>query len=184
MGRKIIVVIFIALLGGGYYLFSQWSKFRVVVPEYKEPPEQRVKLDQGWSEEQRHHFHYTPQGTRLLPYQWFMALEQPCFSFTGCKPFHDQTYLARFGFLEGDTDPKLNPEGLPVGFSTQDDFYDPESKGTSKVVGLTCAACHTGELYFGKYAVRIEGAPAMIEVAEFQKALGVALILTDKMPFR
>jgi hypothetical protein len=119
-----------------------------------------------------------------LPYDWFMALEQPCFSIAGCKPFHEKTYLARFGFLEGDQDAQLNPDGLPVGFAKQDDFYDPESKGTSKVVGLTCAACHTGELYFDKYAVRIEGAPAMIEVFQFQKALGVALILTDKMPFR
>jgi len=70
MGRKIIVpILAIGLVVGGYYLFSLWRKFRVVVPEYKAPPEQRVKIDQGWSEEQRHHFHYTPQGTRLLPYQ-------------------------------------------------------------------------------------------------------------------
>ncbi|HET6843163.1 MAG TPA: di-heme-cytochrome C peroxidase [Candidatus Angelobacter sp.] len=185
MTRKIIAGVFILLLiVGGYFLYTKLNELSVVVPEYKAPPEQKVKLDQNWSDDQRHGFHYTPQGTRLLPYAWFMALEQPCFSIFGCEPFHEKTYLARFGFLEGDTDPKLNPDGLPVGFAQQDDFYDPESKGTSKVVGLTCAACHTGELYFDKYAVRVEGAPAMIEVAQFQKALGVALILTDKMPFR
>ena len=183
MGKKVVAGIFIVLLIGGYFLYREWDQLKVVVPEYKAPPEQKVKLDQHWTEEQRHRFHYTAQGTRLLPYEWFMALEQPCFSIFGCEPFHEKTYLARFGFLEGDQD-QLNPDGLPVGFAKQDDFYDPESKGTSKVVGLTCAACHTGELYFDKYAVRIEGAPANIEVAQFQKALGVALILTDKMPFR
>lgn len=185
MAKKIIAGVFILLLiVGGYFLYTKLNELSVVIPEYKAPPEQKVKLEQNWSESQRHSFHYTAQGTRLLPYEWFMALEQPCLSIIGCEPFHEKTYLARFGFLEGDTDPKLNPDGLPVGFAQQDDFYDPESKGTTKVVGLTCAACHTGELYFDKYAVRVEGAPAMIEVAQFQKALGVALILTDKMPFR
>jgi mono/diheme cytochrome c family protein len=185
MAKRIIAVVFIlALIVGGYFLYTKLNELRVVVPEYKAPPEQKVKLDQNWNESQRHGFHYTPQGTRLLPYEWFMAIEQPCLSIFGCEPFHEKTYLARFGFLEGDIDPRLNPDGLPVGFAKQDDFYDPETKGTTKVVGLTCAACHTGELYFDKYAVRVEGAPAMIEVAQFQKALGVALILTDKMPFR
>jgi hypothetical protein len=184
MSKKIITGVFIVLVIGGYFLYSQWKQLRVVVPEYEAPPQQRVQLDQHWTDEQRRLFHYTAQGTRLLPYEWFMALEQPCFSLGGCEPFHQKTYLARFGFLEGDQDPKLNPDGLPVGFAKQDDFYDPESNGTSKVVGLTCAACHTGELYFDKYAVRVEGAPGMIEVFQFQKALGVALILTDKMPFR
>ncbi|HXO39151.1 MAG TPA: di-heme-cytochrome C peroxidase, partial [Candidatus Acidoferrum sp.] len=184
MGKKVVAGVFVILLVGGYFLYSEWSKIRVVVPQYKAPPAQKVQLDQHWTEEQRHRFHYTAQGTRLLPYEWFMALEQPCFSISGCNPFHEKAYLARFGFLEGDDDPKLNPDGLPVGFAKQDDFYDPESKGASKVVGLTCAACHTGQLNFENYAVRIEGGPAMIEVAQFQKALGVALILTDKMPFR
>ena len=104
MGKKVVGGVFILILIGGYFLYSRWDELRVVVPEYKAPPEQKVQLDQHWTDEQRHLFHYTAQGTRLLPYEWFMALEQPCFSLGGCEPFHEKTYLARFGFLEGDQD--------------------------------------------------------------------------------
>ena len=142
IGIGLILVVF--LLVGAAYLYLQQSQFRVDVPEYQTPPEQLVHAEQGWTDEQRLHFHHTPQGTRLVPYAWFMALEQPCLSLIGCDLFADKTYLARFGFLASQADPKLNPDGLPVGFARQEDFYDPETKTTYPVIGLTCAACHTG----------------------------------------
>ena len=52
------------------------------------------------------------------------------------------------------------------------------------MVGLNCAACHTGELHYGKNAVQIDGAPAMIEVTQFQKALALAVGFTKLIPFR
>lgn len=185
MKRIAIAIVFIALLlVGGVYLYLSQPQFRVDVPAYQNPPEQLTLADQGWTDDQRLHFHHTSQGTRLVPYDWFMALEQPCLSLFGCDLFTDKTYLARFGFLSSQTDPKLNPNGLPIGFARQENFYDPETKTTYAVVGLTCAACHTGELHYGKYAVRIDGAPAMIEVTEFQKALLLAVGFTQKIPFR
>ncbi len=185
MKRIAIGLILIALLlVGGAYLYLQQSQFQVDVPEYQKPPEQLVRAEQGWTDDQRLHFHHTSQGTRLVPYAWFMALEQPCLSPFGCDLFADKTYLARFGFLASPADPKLNPDGLPVGFARQEDFYDPETKKTYPVVGLNCAACHTGELHYGKYAVQVDGAPAMIEVTEFQKALGLAVGFTKLIPFR
>jgi hypothetical protein len=111
-----------------------------------------------------------------------MALEQPCLSLFRCAMFADKTYLARFGFLSSQADSKLNPDGLPIGFARQEDFYDPESKQSYPVVGLTCAACHTGELHYGKYAVQVDGAPATIEVTEFQKALGLSVLFTKGIP--
>lgn len=111
-----------------------------------------------------------------------MALEQPCLSLTPCEPFASPQYLARFGFLVGKPDPQLNPDGLPVGFARQLDFHDPVGPNSIPALGLTCAACHTGELRYGGKAVRIEGGPAMIEVTQFQKALGLALALTQKIP--
>ena len=177
-------VLIVLLLLGGIYLYLSQPQFRVDVPEYQNPPEQLVHSDQGWTDDQRLHFHHTSQGTRLVPYDWFMALEQPCLSLFGCDLFTDKTYLARFGFLSSQSDPKLNPDVLPVGFARQENFYDPETKTTYAVVGLTCAACHTGELHYGKYAVQIDGAPAMIEVTQFQKALLLAVGFTQKIPFR
>ena len=34
-------------------------------------------LDQGWSSEERQQFYYTTQGSQLIPYDWYLALEIP-----------------------------------------------------------------------------------------------------------
>ena len=36
-----------------------------------------IYLDQGWSADERIQFYYTSQGSQLIPYDWFLALEQP-----------------------------------------------------------------------------------------------------------
>ena len=170
----------IAVMAGTPYLGSKLDQYRVVVPDYQRPPEV-ITVDQRWTEQQRHQFHHTSQGTRLLPADWFRALEQPCFSPAGCGLFADPAYLNRFGFMPSHKD-AVNPDGLPVGFAIDRDYVDPDDKRAYSVVGLTCAACHSGELYYDKYAVQIDGAPAMIEIAAFQKALGLALAFTDTFP--
>ena len=44
-------------------------------------PQVQVKqityLDQGWTPDQREKFYQTPQGSLIIPYSWFIALEQP-----------------------------------------------------------------------------------------------------------
>lgn len=184
--KKLIILVALTLIafGIGGYEFLHSSQFTVLIPAYQTPPDQRVVLPQSWTDEQKVHFHYTAQGTRLVPYAWFMALEQPCLSLTGCAPFADEKYLERFGFIPGKADPNLNPDALPIGFARQVDFKDPDTHKTYPVIGLNCAACHTGELYYDKYAVQVEGAPARIETAEFQKALGLSVVFTKLIPGR
>jgi len=176
----VLAAVVVILAVGAPVLNSKLDEYRVLVPEYQRPP-QVVTVDQRWTDEQRQQFHHTPQGTRLIPASWFGALEQPCFSPLGCGLFADPAYLSRFGFIPSHPDP-LNPDGLPIGFAVDKNFVDPIDKAAYPVVGLTCAACHTGELYYGNYAVQVEGAPAMIEVAAFQKALGLALAFTNTFP--
>ena len=174
----------VALVPVLFFLFhDKLEEITVQVPEYKRPPEV-VRLDQNWTGTQRTRFHHTPQGTRLIPYEWFKALEQPCFSPFGCAMFADTAYLARFGFIPSDADPDLNPDGFPIGFAVDREFHDPISQKTYPVVGLNCAACHTNELHYGQYAVQVDGAPATIDVAVFQKALGLALAFNTSFPFR
>ncbi len=185
--RKILIVLLsiAAVVAIAVFVAIRWlgPSYTVVVPKYVESGE-LVQVEQGWTDAQRLTFHHTAQGTKLIPYAWFKVLEQPCFSLTGCEAFREPNYISRFGFLQSKADPKLNPDGLPVGFSRQEDFFDPIIGKSYPALGLTCAACHTGELHYGKYAVRIEGAPAMIEVTKFQKALGLALGFTQIIPFR
>jgi hypothetical protein len=59
-------------------------------------------LDQNWSTADRHWFHHASQGTATfpVPYDWFVALEQPRIQLFG-QPgmLKDSDYLERFGFL-------------------------------------------------------------------------------------
>jgi hypothetical protein len=177
-----LLVLAVVVAAAAPLLNKKLDEFRVVLPDFDRPAEV-VNLDQNWTDAQRQQFHHTPQGTRLIPADWFRALEQPCFSPFGCGKFADPAYLGRFGFIPSHAD-ALNPDGLPVGFAIDKDFVDPIDQSAGPVVGLTCAACHTGEIHYQKYAVVVEGAPAMIEVAAFQKALGLALGFNTTFPFK
>jgi mono/diheme cytochrome c family protein len=157
-------------------------------PSEKMPAYKPVEIQfgkQNWSSEQREWFYHTAQGTVLLPYKWFLALEQPEIKVFGAVPkFSDAAYLARFGFLPDDASP-LNPDRLPVGFAKHM-VVDPFDKNgrTWEVVGLTCAACHTGQVEYQGKGVRIDGGSASIDLASFQAELGYAVAFTDKIPFR
>ncbi len=59
-------------------------------------------LDQNWSHKARYWFHHATQGTATLPvpYDWFLALEQPRLWAFGDPPMlADSDYLRRFGFI-------------------------------------------------------------------------------------
>jgi hypothetical protein len=66
------------------------------------PAKAAVWLDQNWSTEDRHWFHHASQGTATfpVPYDWFVALEQPGLHLV-TRPglLSDSDYLVRFGFL-------------------------------------------------------------------------------------
>jgi hypothetical protein len=42
--------------------------------------------DQGWNDTDRNWFYTTTQGSRMVPWEWFLALEQP----GGGGPFRGQ----------------------------------------------------------------------------------------------
>ena len=151
------------------------------MPAYK--PVQVHYEDQNWTSQQRTWFYHAAQGAELLPYKWFLALEQPKLTLFHPAPrFADPDYLAGFGFLPDPASPQ-NPDGLPVGFA-KDDVRDPQTGTPLQVVGLTCSACHTGQLEYQGKGVRIDGGTASAELAAFQTELGFAAAFTDKLPFR
>jgi hypothetical protein len=165
---------------------SQLQAIFVTRPSEKMPTFKSVEVQDGkqkWSPDQRAWFYHTPQGTELLPYKWFLALEQPRVKIFGTVPkFSDTAYLTRFGFLPDAASPQ-NPDGLPVGFA-KDTVVDPKSGETVEVVGLTCAACHTGQVEYKGKGIRIDGGSATIDLASFQTELGYAVAFADKIPFR
>lgn len=127
-------------------------------------------LEQGWSKETRELYYYTPQGSRMIPLAWFMALETA----DGQGLFAESANLERYGFLPADSRHALNPLGLPIGFAT-----DPESEpGRGQMLGLSCAACHTGEVTVEGKRVRIDGGAGNLDFDSFYADLAQAVKVT------
>lgn len=144
-------------------------------------------LPQGWSDEERMKFHHTSQGTATfsIPYEWFVALEQPSMDPAAESPlFIEPTYQQRFGFVPSEPDAELNPDNLPVGFARAIDFdppfevaINPNPNNLQKysAIGLTCAACHTGKLTYQGAALYIDGGPAGADLGAYRDAVRAAL---------
>ncbi|HEX7149943.1 MAG TPA: di-heme-cytochrome C peroxidase [Thermoanaerobaculia bacterium] len=112
-------------------------------------------LEQNWTEEDRQWFYTTPQGSKLIPYAWAVALERA----DSAELF--VTGLERFGFL---------PNGagnLPVGL-VQDGQH----------LGMTCAACHTNQVAYRGTTWQIDGGPTNADLWEFLDDLGDSLRAT------
>jgi hypothetical protein len=161
------------------------------VPDFQ-PVDQHVYLSQGWgwaggqNEPLRQLFYYTPQGAGVkdIRYSWFVNLEVPW----GTTKFADPQRMSAYGFLLDNAATPLNPDRLPVGFTAH---YDPMFG--EKVLDLTCAACHTGELTVTKngkrYGLRVDGGPAMhaftaMHIGDFAPELLGSLTATYLNPFK
>jgi RoxA-like, cytochrome c-like/Cytochrome c len=125
-----------------------------------------VYLDQGWSPSDSQRFYFTPQGSEILPYSWFLALEQP----ESTALFRDNVNMTKFRYLTQKPD-AMNPEGLPVGF-VKDTGRDRDW------LGITCAACHTAQIDYQGVGYRIDGGPALADVEGFLVGLASALKAT------
>ena len=99
-GAAIVVVVGL----GAVKMFR--DRLVVSLPDY--PPINRaVWLEQNWTQKQRQWFHHEDQGTQTLnvPYEWFVALEQPRLSVFGdVGRLSDPAYLDRYGFIPGATE--------------------------------------------------------------------------------
>ncbi|MCK1732643.1 cytochrome C [Bradyrhizobium sp. 138] len=175
-------------------------------------------LEQNWSLKDRHWFHHASQGTATfpVPYEWFIALEQPrlhLFSKPGMMK--DSAYLEGFGFIpspqsiQTDTTtlrrfgyanvyettqpsdwstrwtPVENVDGLPVGFARMTGVVDPATgRREEDKIGLTCAACHTGQIHYQGVDVRFDGGPAMTDLKKLELSTGLSIAYTLYVPFR
>ena len=179
---------------------------QVVCPMASVALGQATHLDQGWTEGEREQFYFTAQGSQLIPFKWFLALEQV----DNERLFRDDESIRKYGFLPAPPS-KLNPEGLPVGFvrdgvdpvagleSTQQDVVALATRfGIKKAYlgesfdeklypneqqawfGLTCAACHTHEVEFNNKTLRIDGGSSQADAESFLRDLGIALKATSE----
>jgi hypothetical protein len=158
------------------------------LPSFAKPNEV-LWLDQGWDATSADWFHHADQGTQTfqIPFEWFVALEQPGVSVGPLGLFADPAYLNRYGFISDD-----KSQYLPIGFahggpavnSSGKRWTNPATAVPMTSIGLTCAACHTGRITYNGTEIRVEGAPANTNLKLLQGSLGLALIDTAALPLR
>ena len=111
----------------------------------------------------------------MVPYSWFVNLEQ------ADRPIRlaDAKNMQRMGWIV-DGPSSTNPDGLPVGFARD---VDPVR---GDALGLTCAACHTGQVNYHGSAVRIDGGQSLGDLEQLQNALLASLqtTLADNAKFQ
>jgi hypothetical protein len=116
------------------------------------------------------------------------------------KTIHtDEATLHRFGYYASDarTEPApasvagLKPtqaenfDGLPVGFARMPGAPDPTTgKPEPDMIGLTCAACHTGHINYKGVSVRFDGGPGMVDLLKLELATGQSILSTLYLPGR
>jgi hypothetical protein len=122
-------------------------------------------LSQGWSQEEQQLFYFTTQGSQMLPYDWFLALEQP----GSTNLFRSDENMERLRWLLS-RPTHFNPDGLPVGF-----VKDVDDETKRSYLGLTCAACHTAQIKYREMNLRIDGGPTMADADGFIAELTQAL---------
>ena len=133
-------------------------------------------LDQGWSEEDRLLYYNVSQGSAAMSYDIFLNLEVP----DSQTLFRADENMARYGLLPQPSDPKYNPDGLPIGVS-KTVVNDGRWKG--EWVGLGCAACHNGQLEYKGTKIRISGGNAnTLDILGFIQGLDDALAATVADP--
>ncbi|HZI48953.1 MAG TPA: di-heme-cytochrome C peroxidase, partial [Pyrinomonadaceae bacterium] len=170
MPLKVAVVALAILLVGSVFLV-----YRVYHPPL--PPEvvfsDTGQLNNGvWTEAERQRYYHLSQGSQIMPYDWFVALEQPGLTPKGL--FIAPEYTTQFRLIP-DPNPLNNPDRVPVGFAK--DTPDPVTNIEN--VGLTCSACHTAQMTYKGTGLRIDGAPGMVNFNAFLTSL--VLTTTDTL---
>ena len=127
-----------------------------------------VNLDQNWSADTQQAFYFTAQGSRILPYAWYLALELA----NGQTLFRDDANMAALRYLPSKKS-TWNPDGLAVGF-----VKDIDSRSKEEWIGLNCAACHTAQINYNGVSMRIDGGPTLGDFEKFNTKLVDALRAT------
>lgn len=125
-------------------------------------------LEQGWSAANSLWFYNTSQGSGLMPYDFFLVLQQG----DTTELFRSKENIDKFRYLP-QKQTYFNPDALPLGFTKM------TYKGKD-YVGYTCAACHTGQINYKEQAIRIDGGPAMADMVGFLTALEQAMGIAQK----
>lgn len=138
---------------------------KVLSNQHGAPVTKIVYPDQNWSSAQSLWFYNTTQGSNLIPYRIFIHLEQAGES--NQDLFRSKENMRSYRYLN--QRPSFgNKDGLPVGWVK--DTYRKKD-----YIGLTCAACHTGQLNYEGTGIRIDGGSTLADMEMMLSGLEAAL---------
>lgn len=113
------------------------------------------------------------------------------------KTIHaDKATLLHYGYADSSDAPAStqsvagkwqveNFDGLPVGFARLTGATDPGTGAAlPDMIGLTCAACHSGSIRYKGTSIRYDGGPAMVNLLKLEQATGLSIAYTLTVPFR
>lgn len=166
-----IVILLIILAAGKTY--QQWDNdpdrgaVAIANGAHGESYSTPIYLKQGWSESDSLWFYNTTQGSGLIPYDFFLSLEQA----DSTELLRANSNIDKFRYLP-QKPTFFNPDGLAVGFVK-------ETYQGHDYMGYTCAACHTGQVNFNGKAIRIDGGPSMADMVGFLTAMEKSLEQTQ-----
>lgn len=123
-------------------------------------------LAQNWTEKEREFFYFADQGSRLIPYDYFLHLEQA----DSNDLFRSNENMMRVGLIPA-TKSKNNPDALPIGLTRNGDHMGP-----------TCAACHTQQITYKNETFQIDGGQAFFNLNQFLTDLTASLKDTLENP--
>jgi hypothetical protein len=119
-------------------------------------------LAQNWTNDDREYFFFADQGSRLIPYDYFLYLEQA----DSTALFRSDENMRRMGLIPAPKS-KNNPDAFPIGFARN-----------GKYMGPTCAACHTQQVTYQGETIHIDGGQGFIHLNQFLTDLTAALKAT------
>jgi len=142
----------LALLSGAASLLAHSAAVPVSAQQAGAPQASSdpvIYLNQGWSQDDREWYYNFSQGSAVLSYDIYLNLEVA-----------DSQDLIRasanYGLLLGPVH-SYNPDGLPIGISKTTVATPIKGWPAGDYAGVTCAACHEGELTYKGKRIRIDG---------------------------
>src|SRR6266850_4304108 len=143
------------------------------------PCPQGKQLDE-WTNEQRERYYQTSQGSLVMPYAWFRAVELRF----GSELFAAPNVQARYGLLP-DNNPTYNKDLMPVGIVKNivaDEYVNLLGQDEKEWASLSCAACHTGQITYKGNAMRIDGGQGFWNFDKWSGDLVFSLMITSTIP--
>jgi tetratricopeptide (TPR) repeat protein len=135
-----------------------------------------IKLNQGWSDDDRLQYYNAPQGSAAVPYDLYLNLEAA----DSADLFRSDKIAESYGMIPQPPNAKYNPDGLPVGI---DHTKVASGQFKGEWAGITCAACHNGQLHYKGMKIQIDGGVNTgFDFSRFAQGLGDALAATAASP--